>query len=201
MSREVLAIDLDDVVLPTAEPLLEYYNQTYGTNLQLSDYYSSDLTVLQAPNIGTAIERFHVYLESEEFFNLPPTQESVQALEQLQESFDLYAVTGRHSVVEEATKLWLEQHFQQIFQDAIFTNYYNPETSVQLSTKAAVCRSIGAVLLIEDHLDHALRVADEGIDVLLFGSYPWNQSDQLPANVRRVEGWSEITELLLNETN
>lgn len=197
MSRETLAIDLDDVVLATAEPLLEFYNNAHGATLTLKDYYSNDLHVLQAPDLATAIKRFHVYLDSPEFFKLPPTQEAVEALNILKEHYSLYAVTGRNSVVEEATKLWLEDHLSGLFEDAIFTSYYNAKENASISTKAKVCQEIGAVALIEDHLDHAIQVAQAGIDVLLFGSYPWNQAESLPRNITRVNNWPEITRLLL----
>lgn len=199
MKKEVLAIDLDDVVLATAEPLQEFYNNSHGANLTLSDYYSKDLAVLRAPDLATAIKRFNVYLESEEFFNLPPTQEAVRALQVLDDYYDLHIVTGRNSVVEEATTLWLAEHFPGIFKGAVFTSYYNQEEGVAVSTKAEACRQIGAGALIEDHLGHALEVAAGGVDVLLFGSYPWNQAEELPPRVQRVSGWLEVVKLLVYE--
>jgi hypothetical protein len=37
-------------------------------------------------------------------------------------------------------------------------------------------------------------VAEAGVDGLLFGNYPWNQSKELPSNVRRVANWAEVKE-------
>lgn len=51
--------------------------------------------------------------------------------------------------------------------------------------------------LVEDHLDHAAAVAAEGIDVVLFGLYPWNQAEKLPERVTRVPDWPTATELLI----
>ncbi len=51
--------------------------------------------------------------------------------------------------------------------------------------------------LIDDHLHHALTVAECDINVLLFGDYPWNQASHLPDTIRRVRDWHEVAEVLL----
>jgi hypothetical protein len=43
---------------------------------------------------------------------------------------------------------------------------------------AAVCRTIGAQVLIDDNVGYAMECANAGIDVLLYdweGSYPWSK--------------------------
>ena len=87
----------------------------------------------------------------------------------------------------------LDKHFPDIFHSIEFTGLYGG----QPRSKADVCRELNADLLIDDHLAHALPVAQCGVDVLLFGNYPWNQTkEKLPGNIRRVKGWDEIAALL-----
>ena len=57
-------------------------------------------------------------------------------------------------------------------------------------SKAQVCKSLGVDVFIEDALEHALPLANNGIPVLLFDR-PWNRGQE-PANTTRVFSWSGI---------
>ncbi|HVX57219.1 MAG TPA: hypothetical protein VHA37_05800, partial [Candidatus Saccharimonadales bacterium] len=64
----------------------------------------------------------------------------------------------------------------------------------QPKPKAAVCREVGAVALIDDSLGHVQTCAEQGIDGVLFGDYPWNQAEELPAGVTRCADWAAVLE-------
>lgn len=192
MSKEVIAVDIDDVVVNVAQRITDHYNQTYGAELSLADYYSRDLSLLKVPDIDTAIQRFYKYLESDEFFVQPPAEEAIKNLDTLRQSYDLYAVTGRHRNMREQTKMWLNTHLPDVFQECVFTEYYSIGREEGFHTKAAICQRIAAIALIEDHIGHAIEVAEAGIQVYLFGEYPWNASNSLPANILRVKNWQEV---------
>lgn len=100
MIKEVLALDLDDVVVDVVDSLQGFYNQTRGTHLTRSDYYSTDLSIHGAPDMATAIRWFREYLESDKFFELPPTAEALRAIQTLDDYYDIYAVTGRHAAMK-----------------------------------------------------------------------------------------------------
>jgi uncharacterized HAD superfamily protein len=87
----------------------------------------------------------------------------------------------------------LTEFFPGIFTSIEYTSTYAGRSR----SKGDVCEQIGADLLIEDHLGHAKEVAERGIEVLLFGSYPWNQAKKLPKSIRRVRDWAEVEQLLL----
>lgn len=62
--------------------------------------------------------------------------------------------------------------------------------------KAELCHELGARLLINDQLVHALECSQRGIEVFLFGDTAYNQAAELPQGVTRVSGWHEIGQLL-----
>jgi len=57
--------------------------------------------------------------------------------------------------------------------------------------KSDLCLKLGVEVLVDDCLEFAEECADKGIKVLLLDS-PWNQTDSLPKNVKRMKNWDEI---------
>lgn len=193
LTIKTIAIDCDDVIVATAPAILRYYNQTYGTNIALPDFYSTDPGVWGVKEYAEAIRRVEAYLKSEEYQNLAPFEDAIEILRKLRQKYELHIITARANFLAEATKRMLAQYFPDIFSTVEFTNHFGKAAR----TKAQVCQELGADVLIEDSLHHAQAVASCGIDVLLFGDYPWNQASNLPANITRVRDWKEVAERLL----
>ena len=146
------------------------------------------------PDSATAIARVEGYLKTDEYRNAPPLQEAMTVAKHLAEHHELHIVTGRTEFLAIATQDMLDRYFPGVFQSIEYTGFFGDKAR----SKADVCQQIGAGLLIDDHLHHAAEVAARGIDVLLFGEYPWNQADELPANIRRIKGWDEVAKVLLS---
>ena len=190
--RLIIAVDIDDVLIATSSYVVEFYNNTYGTHIGLEEMYSENLKRWGVSDRATSIARVEQYLGTEEFQCLPPLKSTLASVGRLSQKHRLHIVTGRSTIIETATRDTINKHFPDIFQSVVFTNLYNQK----VRNKAEVCQEICADLLIEDHLGHALPVAGAGITVLLFGNYPWNQTDKLPANVHRVKNWHEAEEFI-----
>ena len=60
--------------------------------------------------------------------------------------------------------------------------------------KVDMCKRLGAIALIDDSLSHVTECAEEGIEGVLFGDYPWNQADELPSGVTRCVDWPAVLE-------
>lgn len=193
MGYRVIAIDLDDVIINSSPIVAAYYNKRYGTNVGLKDMYSENLKAWGVSDGNVSIARVEKFLATEEFLNIPPSHEAISTIMMLSKKYELHIVTGRSFLIESETRKHIEHYFPKIFKSVEFTNLYTHKKR----NKADVCMAIGAGLLIEDHLGHAVPVAEAGIDVLLFGDYPWNQTINLPRNMKRVLNWKEITERLL----
>jgi 5'(3')-deoxyribonucleotidase len=191
--KRVIAIDCDDVIVATAPAILRYYNETYGTSIALENFYSNDLKVWGVDNDSEAIARVEEYLKTQAYQQLSPFEEAVTALQRLRAVYELHVVTARADFLSESTRDMLVQYFPDVFSTVEFTNHY----SGRARTKAQVCSDLGADILIEDSLHHALAVAECGVQVMLFGDYPWNRSGALPDNIVRVRDWPEIVKRLL----
>lgn len=191
MRKEVIAVDLDDVVVETAQLVVDYVNNKYGTHVHLRDFYSRDPDVWETKDTETAVARIYELLESDEYFESPPIQEAIAAIRSLKLNHTLLIVTGRPDFMELATRKWLKNHLPDIFEDVVFTNYFSDDKA---RSKGDVCRELGATFLIDDHLDHCFSALEQGITPLLFGNYPWNAAKTLPAGIVRVDNWQEVLE-------
>jgi len=193
MKKRIIAIDCDDVIVATAPAILDFYNRTYDTTLQLKNLYSQDVTLWGADDEQTAIDRVDEFLHTDEYQQLAPFQEAIDVINKLGQHHELHMVTGRGDFLAKATEDMLNEYFPGIFQSVEYTNFFGKESR----SKADVCTNLGADLLIDDHLHHATIVAECGTEVYLFGNYPWNQTDKLPPHVTRVADWQAVGERLL----
>lgn len=193
MKKRIIAIDCDDVIVGTAPAILNFYNRTYNTHIALENLYSQDLTLWGADDEQTAIDRVDAFLRTDEYQHLAPFEEAVEAIRQISKYHELHIVTGRGDFLAEATEDMLNAYFPGVFHSIEYTNFFGKQSR----SKAEVCKQLGADLLIDDHLHHATVMAETGVEVYLFGDYPWNRADELPARVTRVRDWQAVGERLL----
>jgi len=191
MSKPVIALDVDDVLVDTATHLLGSYNKAYGTKLTRSHYYTRDTEAHGVEHYDEAARRFEKYMRSPAYTDVLPLPEAVRAVKHLSQYYEFVGVTSRPEYVAEATGKWLEEHFGVV--KVVFTSFIMGGSDHQgiVLSKAEVCQDINAKYMIDDHLHHALSAADIGVEVLLLDQI-WNQTDHLPERVTRVKSWQEI---------
>lgn len=195
MKRQVIAIDFDDVIVETGIPLLQHYKTIYGVDVSPSNFYLPDIRVWGVDDIKIVHSRMQSYLMSKEYQDRVVPDNTVEAIHRLSERYELHIVTGRSPILSDATHWIVGKHFPGIFKSIEFTGLTSKD---EFRTKSEVCNQIGATILIDDHIYHAKDVVKFGVDVLLFGDYAWNQSDEIITGVRRVKDWGEVMSLLLN---
>lgn len=151
--------------------------------------------------VAEATEKVHDFFKTDHFKQiavLPRAQAGIAALKQ--KGFNLVVVTSRQLVIEDATRDWLRRNFpDDTFSHVAFGNHWGKQ-GVKTS-KAELCRSLGAQVLIDDSLAYASEVALQGVHALLFdldGAYMWNQQPNLPSGVTRVTGWDMAVEQVVN---
>ncbi len=189
----VIAVDCDDVLVPTAEAIVREYNILYDTTVKLDAFYDDNDT-WQAPSMEEAIRRVDKVLKAGMTDDILPIPEAVESITQLvKRGHELHLVTGRQDYMEPATRRLLSSYFPDMFRTIEHTNYYAASGSVaKRRTKGEVCRVIGANVLIDDHIVHGNDVLDAGVaDVVVFGDYPWNRHQQLSRGMVRCISWAE----------
>jgi uncharacterized HAD superfamily protein len=195
MSKPVLAIDIDDVIFPFTEITLRLHNEKHGTELEVEDissyYYLEELKGLSTS------DEVEEYLD--EFFaevyegRIKPNLDAQRAINLLKDKYEIDIITARRPTTRKVTEQWLKHHFPDMFRDVHFPR----ELADPATPKPQICKQIGAVAIVDDHIDNLIGCAELGIKALLFGSYPWSKDWKLPEGVKRVNTWDEVLEELL----
>ena len=189
----VLAFDCDDVLVQTSHALLDAYNEAFGTEVPYEGFYSDSLW--GAPSADIAMRRVDDMLRSGVMADIVPDAATVAAVKRVAAmGHELHVVTGRQSYQEQETINLLDTYYPGIFHTIEHTNMYASGENLHLRrSKGEVCRNIGAHMLIDDHIVHGNAVLTAGVeDVIVYGSYPWNQFVSLEQGMMRCETMNDV---------
>lgn len=192
MTKEVIAVDVDEVLFPFLDEFIVYHNPQFGTSLDLSQFTNYEFHGPLNLSIPDTVERIYTFTHISKDMQIEPINQAKESISELSELYKLVVVTARNPKFEEITKNWLEEHFPGRFSSLEMIGYA-PIMEKPIS-KVDICKKIGATALIDDSLFHLVSVAEAEIQGVLFGDYPWNQCDVLPEGVVRKETWADILE-------
>lgn len=191
----VLAVDIDDVLFDFIGYFFDWHNQRYGTALTPSDMMEGKLWEVWGGTKAQAAERVPAFFQETDHLGMAPIPGAQACLQKLSEAYRLFVVSARDPATSKITHAWIDKYFPGLFHQTSL-GIANPMSDQNSMSKAEMCRQLGAQVLIEDQLVNAEVCAREGIRVLLFGNYSWNQADILPRGIQRVENWDQICSLL-----
>ena len=191
VNKPLIAVDIDEVLFPMVPDLISYLDREHSVKLSQNDFVKYNLEEIWEGDPAEAKALFQSYVNQFEI-EVAPIKDAAAALRQLSVGYDVIVMTARDESVGKITRDWLNQHFPQIFKDVHLLG--NSKDSVSWRGKAEVCKELGVYCLIDDSLKHILATDEAGIKTILFGNYPWNQADKLPAGVTRVKNWQEVLE-------
>lgn len=194
MSKKIIAVDIDEVLFPFTEEFIRSYNSKHGTKIEISQFTSYDFDGILGLPVPEKVKIVFDFIYETKDMEILPTQGAINAIEKLSESFELVVVTARDPRFERLTTDWLEEHFPGHFRGIEMVGY--APIMDKPVTKAEVCSNLGAVALVDDSISHLSGIIEHGIDGILFGNYPWNQSEYLPPGVVRKDNWSSILDYL-----
>lgn len=193
MSKPIIAVDIDDVLSNSAEGFIAYSNRHYRLNLTVKDY-SEDWRDVWRVDLAEALKRSTEFHASGMVSDYLALKGSKSVLQKLKRRYYLIAVTSRKSIIIPETQTWIEKHYPKLFDSMEFAGIYDvPYHEGMLSqTKTDILNGRKARYFIDDQLKHCLAAAEQGIDTILFGDYPWNQMPTLPPGVTRCKDWAAV---------
>lgn len=194
MSREVLAVDVDEVFFPMAQNFLDDYNAQNGTQHSLADFKTYRFEHDLGLSIKQTVKEVFGWIGTGNHLHIQPLEGSIEAVDKITSQYDVEVITARDSMFRSVTTDWLSAKFGQVFKDIHFVGY-SPIMEVPVS-KAEICQKIGAFAMIDDSISHLVECAEVGIDGILFGDYPWNQVKELPSGLTRCRDWQVVAEYL-----
>lgn len=191
MSRPVIVVDIDEVLARHNFALAQWHNEHFGTNHTEDSYVTDQWSRIWGTDELETERRAALYQSHDVYANLPVVEGAKEVLAHLSKTHDLVVVTVRRQSAIDATHVWLDTHFPEIFKDVYFIHFWDKQIK---TTKADIARRLQAAYLIDDGLKHCTLAAQGGMHAFLFGDYTWNKAATLPVNVRRVRDWQEIKE-------
>jgi uncharacterized HAD superfamily protein len=171
-----VGIDLDDVLTPTHEIMLEKAREELGiikTIEDCTDYWLPK-------TLGLTDEHFQSFCDklAEEglLLNMPLFPEAKAVLDKYSDLIEPYFITSRQEKIMDYTHKWL----------ASTGLTYNPDNVYSSIKKAELAVKLGLDLFIEDKGENAVELARKDIPVLLM-RYPWNASILNPQYLNAVD--------------
>ena len=168
MTKRIIAVDCDDVLVETTPFFVTTYNKLYGTNATLaqSQTVSPEIWGAAEPIVN---QRWTDMTFLDGYRQLAPNPDEAIILRELARNYELHLVTARSEREREFTIEMLDRELAGVFSDMHFVGWGN--------SKGEVCESIGADMLIDDNAGHIEDAIHHGLArraAILYGDYPWN---------------------------
>jgi 5'(3')-deoxyribonucleotidase len=186
--RLVIAIDCDDVLIGASEYLVETYNRTYGTSVQLQNAYVSGNTEWQADR-DEVLRRIYAIQMTDDYAAIEPEDGTIKAVKQLASDHELHLVTARDSTVMLVTQQMVDTYFPGCFASI---EHVGADAS-----KGDICARIGAKVMIDDNVGHLETASENGVGLLIwFGKYAWQEVQKERAQsligLRSCHNWQDV---------
>lgn len=172
--RPVVAVDVDEVLGRFVLQLCAFHNGTYGTSLTPENFKCYNFHEVWGGTREQADSKMRMFFTSSYFLEgnagrgIPVIEGAAEVLRKNSQRFELHVVTSRQHVIEEHTRAWIDNFYPGIFGRNIHLgNHYSDQGVVR--SKSDLCRSIGAVAIIDDNLNYATECAAAGFRTFLFG--------------------------------
>ena len=198
MNMKTIAIDIDNVLAASAESFVVISNKLFGDHITFADF-NEDWQKMWGVSHEEAERRGEVLRANKYQKDYLPVEGAVQAITELGKQYKLVLVTSRRKFAEELTRNWLKQHFDYPFEQIVFADFWDDfqkSKDGHLRHKGDLFTQVGANFVIDDQLKHCVAAAEQGVQAILFGDYPWNETDELPEGIVRYKNWAEVVESL-----
>lgn len=198
MKKQVIAVDIDDVLANSTDTLRLFVNEKRGVALEKHHYrvktgvyWGYYKAVWNSHDIDGdgIIDEFHDQYAIDQS-HVPPIEGAFEALASLSEQFRLIAISARSASQQAATERWLDDKFDGLFESiSCIDTLNNPDL-----TKGEACRIAGASYLIDDSTEHCKSALDRGVQAVLFGDYGWHDENDMPDGLVRCLDWNSVLE-------
>jgi hypothetical protein len=170
---------------------------TPWTPEDFTSYHFNDAWGIDETTAHSTMTRF---FSSSHFAEIKPLLGAKEVLLKHKQKFRFIVVTSRNSNLGDQTRKWLNEHFDECFDDVMFGSAYGPGVR---RTKSEMCKEIQAIMLVDDNPYYAAEASPALKTSVLFGDYAWNRETtttskniQLPQNLVRVQDWKTLDRVL-----
>lgn len=193
--RQIIAVDIDDVLANSTDTLRKFVNSKRGVSLSPKDYnvktgiywgYYEHVWKMHDIDGDGIIDEFHSQYVIDQS-HVDPIEGAQEALTVLSQQYSLLALSSGSFNQQQATERWLSNIFGDIFASV---SCIDSRKNTQLS-KGEACKIAGAEFLIDDNVEHLKHALEFGVHPILFGDYGWQfyNSDSIFTHCRN---WNQV---------
>ena len=191
---KIIWIDLDEVLAELVDYVLIYHDYTINGNSikreHMKDYYIYKIDNLNI-NLDDSINWFREAMEAdEEKLQVKPVDWAYKELQKYKSKwYSFKIITARNwDLFSKYTYNWVEKYYPWIFDDIIFANHF----SCKERYKADICKEQNIYHMVEDNMDYAFELAENGIKTFLLEK-PWNKKrKEEHQKLIRIKNWNNI---------
>lgn len=188
--KQIIAVDIDEVLFPLTPSFMAYHNETYGTRLKPAHKKSDFLEEVTGETEAQMMAKIDAYLQTHHYANAKPVPGAVDAISRLSETYRLVIITARTANYRGSTESFVAKHFPGMFNDILYS--FDAIDPAKYTPKKDLCKHVRALALVDDSLRNIQSIADTGVQGILFGDYAWNQHPELPSHVTRCIDWQAV---------
>ena len=186
-----IAVDCDEVLINSMQGFSRYVKEKFGYNWLYHDYKHYRLE--ENKHIGLSrdqiMDMFNAYLESDYAKKTEAIPWAFEKLKELHLAWHtLHVITARWESQSAITKYQIEKNFPWLFTN-IFAVW---DARGNYTSKAEVCKNIGASVLIEDSMDNCLDASKDNIYSFLLERPRNVWREEHHPYVKKIQHWAEI---------
>jgi uncharacterized HAD superfamily protein len=200
MSGQMLriGIDIDDVLLHSADQTIKLYNDTYGTSMTTNNWYDfSSMELWGTDDKSEVVKRVSLLFAEDDFADVKPIMNANEVLTHLERAgHELFAITGRPESIRKQTMEVLGKYYPGLFIDSsvYFVDHFSHDGNK--ANKADLALELGLTHFIDDQVEHVNLLDRAGVKTVLFSQdYAWNQSGA-DKNIIRLGDWQSVGKFL-----
>jgi uncharacterized HAD superfamily protein len=182
-----IGVDIDGIIADTdtafRRRMSEVFKRNFPRYLVKDFHYENCFKFSQKEMIIFC----NLFLDKELWKNIKLIRGARPTLRKLKAHHSLIIITGRPIEVRDVTLEWLES--RRIPFDKLYFMQGRQKHEIARLNRHKFS------LFLEDHPSYALKMAQDGVKVLLM-DYPWNQKIEGHPNIVRVKNWRQINRIL-----
>lgn len=197
MSKPIIAFDIDGVILDFFSSFLSYANSQLGTNVTYNQANCHNLARCFGVKDSVIKQVHESYNNEVSHDDIQPIEGALDGLGRLSLQYEIAIITSRSSHYEQATHEWFKRHFSKVIIHFSLGRNNPYAGAIGRKHKPQIAEQIGALCLIEDNEEEFIHWDAPTVQPICFAQ-PWNEClVESHPKILRLNGWLEITDLLL----
>lgn len=172
----LLAVDIDDVLIPFFSSLADWHNKRLGTNYKVDSLRDFNLSSGWGIDEEYWIAQCNLFHSTGGSASIDIDPEAGSSLARLAEDHEIVLVTSRPVFHHQHTSGWMKRNLSNVTDRLIMCDSYTADGGTAHMNKGDIAKDLGADYLIDDAVHYIEKANQSGVKGILFGNYSWNRA-------------------------